>query len=74
TYIWLARLKHETYEVERNQNIRLATRDEILGLCKLAFSLIDDFLTLQHTNDQNERDRRRASYVRTITDIRKPLM
>lgn len=74
TYIWLARLKYENYEVERNQNTRLATRDEILGLCKLAFSLIDDFMTLQRINDQNERDRRRASYVRTITDIRKPLM
>jgi hypothetical protein len=74
TYIWLARLKLEHYEEERNQNRRVAIRDEILKICQKAFTLIDDFLSLQGIHDQNDRDRRRAGYVRSITAIRKPLM
>jgi hypothetical protein len=74
TYLWLARLKLELYESERNQNRRVAIRDEVLKTCQKAFSMIDDFLALQGIKDQNDRDKRRASYVRTITAIRKPLM
>jgi len=74
TYLWLARLKLDLYEAERNQNRRVAIRDEILKTCQKAFSLIDDFLALQGIQDQNDRDKRRAGYVRTITAIRKPLM
>ena len=74
TYLWLARLKLDLYEAERNQNRRVSIRDEILKICQKAFLLIDDFLALQGIQDQNDRDKRRAGYVRTITAIRKPLM
>lgn len=74
TYIWLAKLKEDAYKAERNQNRRVGLRDEILKICQKAFTLIDDFLTIQGINDQNDRDRRRAGYVHSITAIRKPLM
>ena len=74
TYIWLAKLKLDLYDLERNQNRRVGVRDEILKICQKAFTLIDDFLSIQGFRDQNERDRRRAGYVHSITAIRKPLM
>ena len=74
TYIWLAKMLNDEYDKDRNQNTRVAMRDEILTICKKAFALIDDFLTLQGIHDQNDRDRSRSSYVRSITAIRNPLM
>ena len=74
TYIWVAKLMAEQMAVERNQNTRVTMRDEILGYCKKAFSMIDDFLNLQGINTISERDKRRAGYVKTITAIRRPLV
>ena len=74
TYMWLASLKFKQYEDTKNQNERVSLRDEVLRICKQGFALIDDFLTLQGITDQTERDRRRAEYLRSITNIRKPLM
>jgi len=74
TYIWLAKLVSNELEKERNQNKRVEMRDEVLELCKKAFSMIDDFLALQRITIQADRDRRRAEYVKSITAIRKPLI
>jgi hypothetical protein len=74
TYIWLANLLAEQYATERNQNTRVALRDDILNYCKRAFAKIDDFLNLQGIQQLADRDRRRAEYVKTITGIRKPLV
>ncbi|MDH4224159.1 MAG: TolC family protein [Deltaproteobacteria bacterium] len=74
THIWLANLTNEIYLKERNQNKKVALRDDILSHCKKAFGMIDDYLTLQGIESLPERDRHRAGFVKTITQIRKPLM
>ncbi|MDH4121945.1 MAG: hypothetical protein OEV94_10170 [Deltaproteobacteria bacterium] len=74
SYIWLAHLKGDLLTREKNQNKRVALRDDILNLCKKAFSMIDDYLTLQGIHDLSERDRQRTDWIKTITAIRKPLL
>ena len=74
THIWIANLLTKELSRENNQNTRVTLRDDILNHCKKAFSLIDDFLNLQGIQNLNERDRRRSEYVKTITQIRKPLV
>ena len=74
SYLWLASLKFNLYQATKNQNRRVGLRDDVLRICKQGFALIDDFLTLQGYTEQSERDRRRAEYVRSITNLRKPLM
>jgi len=74
TYIWIANLLSKDLPKERNQNTRVGLRDDILGYCKKAFALIDDFLNLQGIQNLAERDKRRSEYVKTITAIRKPLV
>lgn len=74
TYIWMASLLSLELPKERNQNTRVGLRDDILGYCKKAFSLIDDFLNLQGIQSLAERDKRRSEYVKTITSIRRPLV
>jgi hypothetical protein len=74
TYIWIASLLSQDLPKERNQNTRVGLRDDILGYCKKAFALIDDFLNLQGIQSLAERDKRRSEYVKTITAIRKPLV
>ena len=74
TYIWIASLLSQDLPKERNQNTRVGLRDDILGYCKKAFALIDDFLNLQGIQNLAERDKRRSEYVKTITAIRKPLV
>lgn len=74
TYIWIASLLAQELPKERNQNTRVALRDDVLNYCKKAFALIDDFLNLQGIQSLTERDRRRSEYVKTITAIRKPLV
>jgi hypothetical protein len=74
THIWIATLLTQELAKENNQNLRVSLRDEILNHCKKAFALIDDFLNLQGIQNLAERDRRRSEYVKTITNIRKPLV
>lgn len=74
TFIWLASLMSQELPKIRDQNKRLQMRDEILANCQKAFALIDDFLNLQGIQNLNERDRRRSEYLKSITQIRKPLI
>lgn len=74
TYIWLANIQTDKIKTERNQNLRTTLREEVLELCQTAFSIIDNYLSEQGFDNQVERDKRRAEYVRTITNIRKPLL
>jgi hypothetical protein len=74
TYIWIASLLTQDLPKERNQNTRVGLRDDILGYCKKAFALIDDFLNLQGIQSLADRDKRRSEYVKTITGIRRPLV
>jgi hypothetical protein len=74
TFIWLASLLAQELPKQRDQNKRLEVRDDILNYCQRAFGMIDDFLNLQGIQNLSERDKRRAEYVKTITQIRKPLL
>jgi len=74
TTIWLASLMSKEMPKERNQNERVALRDEVLQTCKKAMGQIDDFLNLQGIQALSERDKRRAEYVKTIALIRNPLV
>ncbi len=74
TLIWLAQLLAAEYPKQRDQNRRLEMRDDILTYCQRAFGLIDDFLNMQGIENLSERDKRRSEYVKTITQIRKPLL
>ncbi|HKI98750.1 MAG TPA: hypothetical protein VKB51_09780 [bacterium] len=74
TFIWLANLLTTELPRTRDQNKRLEVRDDILSYCTRAFGMIDDFLNLQGIQNLSERDKRRAEYVKTITQIRKPLL
>lgn len=74
TFIWLANLLSSELPRQRDQNKRLEVRDNILNYCQRAFGMIDDFLNLQGIQNLSERDKRRAEYVKTITQIRKPLL
>jgi len=74
TTIWLASLLSKEMLKERNQNQRVAMRDEVLQTCKKAMSQIDDFLNLQGIQILSDRDKRRAEYVKTIALIRNPLV
>jgi hypothetical protein len=74
TFIWLASLLAQELPKQRDQNKRLEVRDDILSYCQRAFSMIDDFLNLQGIQNLSDRDKRRAEYVKTITQIRKPLL
>ena len=74
TFIWLASLLAAELPKQRDQNKRLEMRDDILSYCQRAFGQIDDFLNLQGIQNLSERDKRRAEYVKTITQIRKPLL
>jgi hypothetical protein len=74
TFIWIASLLAGEFPKQRDQNKRLEVRDDILTYCQRAFSMIDDFLNLQGIQNLSERDKRRAEYVKTITQIRKPLL
>ena len=38
------------------------------------FGMLDDFLNLQGSQNLSDRDKRRAEYLKTITQIRKPLL
>lgn len=74
TFIWIAQLLAGEYPKQRDQNKRLEMRDDILTYCQRAFTLIDDFLNLQGIQNLSERDKRRSEYLKTITQIRKPLV
>jgi hypothetical protein len=74
TFIWLASLLAQELPKQRDQNKRLEVRDNILSYCQRAFGMIDDFLNLQGIQNLSERDKRRAEYLKTITQIRKPLL
>lgn len=74
TYIWIASLLAEQMPKQRDPSKRLEYRDDILSYCQRAFSQIDDFLNLQGIQNQSERDKRRSGYLKSITQIRKPLM
>ena len=74
TFIWLASLLAQELPKQRDQNKRLEVRDDILNYCQRAFGMIDDFLNLQGIQNLSERDKRRSEYVKTITQIRKPLL
>ena len=74
TYIWLANLQSDELKKCKDQNQRISLRNDILDSCQQAFAKIDDFLNLQGIENLNERDRKRAEYVKTITTIRKPLV
>jgi hypothetical protein len=74
TFIWLASLLAAELPKQRDQNKRLEVRDDILNYCQRAFGMIDDFLNMQGIQNLSERDKRRAEYVKTITQIRKPLL
>jgi hypothetical protein len=74
TFIWLANLLAGELPRQRDQNKRLEVRDDILNFCQRAFGMIDDFLNLQGIQNLSDRDKRRAEYVKTITQIRKPLL
>ena len=74
TFIWLASLLAAELPKQRDQNKRLEVRDDILSYCQRAFGMIDDFLNLQGIQNLSDRDKRRAEYLKTITQIRKPLL
>ena len=74
TFIWLASLMSTELPKIRDQNKRLEMRDEILSTCQKAFALIDDFLNLQGIQNLSDRDKRRSEYLKSITQIRKPLL
>jgi hypothetical protein len=74
TTIWLASLLSKEIAKERNQNSRIALRDEILQVCKKAMGQMDDFLNLQGIQTLSDRDKRRAEYVKSIAAIRNPLV
>ena len=74
TFIWLAGMMSTELPKIRDQNKRLEMRDEILSTCQKAFALIDDFLNLQGIQNLSERDKRRSEYLKSITQIRKPLL
>lgn len=74
TTIWLASLLSKEMLKERNQNQRVAMRDEVLQTCKKAMGQIDNFLNLQGIQTLSDRDKRRAEYVKTIALIRNPLV
>ena len=74
TFIWLATLLAKEFPKQRDQNKRLEMRDDILNYCQRAFGMIDDFLNQQGIQNLSERDKRRSEYVKTITQIRKPLL
>ena len=74
TSIWLANLMAKEMVKERNQNVRVGMRDEILQLCKKAMAQIDDFLNLQGIQTLSDRDKRRAEYMKSIAAVRNPLV
>ncbi|MDH4248444.1 MAG: hypothetical protein OEW39_11580 [Deltaproteobacteria bacterium] len=74
TMIWIATLMSQELGKIRDPNKRLEMRDDILSYCQRAFMGIDDFLNRQGIQNLSDRDKRRSEYLRTITQIRKPLV
>ena len=74
THILLARLCSDYSAKIANHQQRRVMRDKALNHCKLAFARIDAFLDLQKIEKVQERDKQRASFVKTISDVRIPLI
>lgn len=74
TDILLARMIADYSKTQGNAQKRVTLREKALGYCQSAFANIDTYLDLQGIEDVRERDRIRVGFVKTISQIRLPLV
>jgi len=74
THLLLARMFSEVVPTVKDHQKRTSIREQALKYCKLAFSTIDDYMDLQQIQVLKERDIQRASFVKSISAIRIPLI
>ncbi len=74
THIFIAKLMSD-YSNSFNSHVKKGIfKEQALKHCQAAFSKIDDYLDLQEIKEVKERDIARASFVKTISAIRIPLL
>ncbi len=74
THLLLARMFSEVVPTIKDHQKRTGFREQALNFCKLAFSKIDDYMDLQQIQILKERDIQRASFIKSISAIRIPLI
>jgi hypothetical protein len=74
THLLLARMFSEVVPTIKDHQKRTGIREQALKFCKIAFSKIDDYMDLQQIQVLRERDIQRASFVKSISAIRIPLI
>ena len=74
THILLARLLSDTSSRIKEHAERVTMKEEALGYCESAQSVIDEYLNLQDIKKQKSRDQMRFDFVKTIAAIRIPLV
>lgn len=74
THILLARMLSEASKTMASTAQRVSMREKALSQCELAFNNIDDYMNMQGIENINVRDRMRVGFVKTISNIRIPLI